>query len=137
MTIIMQSKNQCDFLIIGGGIVGLSIARELTRKFPDAAIILLEKESELGLHASGRNSGVLHTGIYYPPDTMKARFCAEGARALGAFCDAEELPIKRVGKVILPLRHDDKSALQHLQVRAEKNGAKAPRDFEPRPPARR
>ena len=63
-----------DFLVIGGGIIGLNIARELRRSFPDASVHLLEKEADCGLHASGRNSGVLHAGFYYSPDSLKAQF---------------------------------------------------------------
>ena len=63
----------CDFLVVGGGVVGLSVARELKRRRPGAAVVLLEKEADCGAHASGRNSGVLHAGFYYAADTLKAR----------------------------------------------------------------
>ena len=76
----------CDFLVIGGGVIGLNIARELRRKFSDASVALIEKEPELGLHASGRNSGVLHAGFYYSADSLKARFTVVGNRTLREYC---------------------------------------------------
>src|SRR5579859_2694556 len=93
-----------DYVIAGAGIVGLSIARELKKRSPAARIVVLEKEREVGLHASGRNSGVLHSGIYYPAGSLKGKLCAAGAREMAAFCDEQQLPIDRLGKVILPLR---------------------------------
>ena len=70
----MRKKN-CDFLIAGGGIIGLNLARALATQYPDSSIKILEKESKIGEHASGRNSGVLHAGFYYSTDSQKARFC--------------------------------------------------------------
>ena len=67
-----------DFLIIGGGIIGLSIARELKKRYPESSIIILEKEDKCGLHASGRNSGILHAGFYYTADSLKAKFTKLG-----------------------------------------------------------
>ncbi|MFQ5729617.1 MAG: L-2-hydroxyglutarate oxidase [Waddliaceae bacterium] len=112
-----------DIVIIGAGIMGLSIARELKRRQPNQKIIVLEKETTLGIHASGRNSGVLHTGIYYAENSLKAKVCAEGAREIAAYCDEQQLPIKRVGKVILPI-HEDNTGLDLLFHRAKANGAK-------------
>ena len=88
-------------------------------------MLVLEKEFDVGLHASGRNSGVLHSGIYYPAGSLKGRLCAEGARAMAEFCDAENLPIDRIGKVVLPLREDDDAQLEVLLDRARTNGAAA------------
>ena len=112
-----------DYVIIGAGIVGLSIARELVRQYPQAKIALLEKESEIGLHASGRNSGVLHSGIYYEEASLKARFCLEGAKAMAAYCDEHQLPINRIGKVIVAQKKTDGPVLEMLYQRALKNGA--------------
>ncbi|MBM3655268.1 MAG: FAD-dependent oxidoreductase, partial [Alphaproteobacteria bacterium] len=81
-----------DYVVIGAGIVGLSIALELKRRLPRASIIVLEKEPEPGRHSSGRNSGVLHSGIYYPPQSLKARVCGEGAREMADFCRSRGLP---------------------------------------------
>ena len=114
---------QVDFVIIGAGIVGLSTARELKQQFPSASIAFIEKEAKIGLHASGRNSGVLHAGIYYKPGSLKARFCLEGARAMAAYCDEYQLPIHRVGKIIVTTKPDEGSVLEMLQQRAIQNGA--------------
>jgi len=80
-----------DFLIIGGGVIGLNIARRLRRTFPDASVPLLEKEADCGLHASGRNSGVLHAGFYYPPDSLKAKFTWHGNRLLTEYCGEKKI----------------------------------------------
>lgn len=114
-----------DFIVIGGGIVGLAVTRELRQRHPRAKIAVVEKEPTLGSHASGRNSGVLHTGIYYPPDSMKARFCARGRAALVEYCQENELPLERVGKVILPVTNADDHLLAMLAERARINGARA------------
>ncbi|MCI0447147.1 FAD-dependent oxidoreductase, partial [bacterium] len=74
-----------DFVIVGAGIMGLAITRELRKRHPFSSIALLEKENALGKHASGRNSGVLHSGIYYPAGSLKAKLCAEGAREMAAY----------------------------------------------------
>ncbi len=71
-----------DFLVIGGGVIGINIARQLKRRFSDSTVIVIEKEKECGLHASGRNSGVLHAGFYYSPDSLKAKFTRRGKTLL-------------------------------------------------------
>jgi L-2-hydroxyglutarate oxidase LhgO len=112
-----------DFVIIGGGIVGLTIARALRVRYPDASVVVFEKEPRLAAHASGRNSGVIHSGIYYAQGSLKARICAEGGRRLAAYCDEHGLPIKRVGKLIIPLDPQDGTRLETLQARGQANGA--------------
>lgn len=114
-----------DFVIVGAGIVGLSLARELQSRYPQKKIAVLEKEASLGKHASGRNSGVLHSGIYYPTGSLKAKLCAEGARELGTYCRDHGLPIQKLGKVILPIQDQDDAQLELLLSRARSNGAKA------------
>jgi (S)-2-hydroxyglutarate dehydrogenase len=113
-----------DFVIIGAGIVGLSVARELAAQYPQKKIIILEKERKLGLHASGRNSGVLHSGIYYQEESLKARFCREGAQLIARYCDEHKLPIHRTGKLIIPQTEQDIPILDMLYQRAQNNGAK-------------
>src|SRR5712691_8198184 len=108
------TSETCDILVIGAGIVGLSIARELKRRNTAARVVLLEKEPAVGLHASGRNSGVLHSGIYYPAGSLKGQLCAAGAREMAAYCDEHALPIARSGKVVLPLRVSEDSELEVL-----------------------
>jgi L-2-hydroxyglutarate oxidase LhgO len=110
-----------DFLIIGAGIVGLGITRELARRYPDASILVLEKEPETGCHSSGRNSGVLHSGIYYPPESLKARVCAQGAKEIAELCEQHHLPLRRCGKVLVATRPEDAPQLTLLADRARIN----------------
>ena len=105
-----------DYVIVGGGIMGLSLAR--------ASIAVVEKENKIGVHASGLNSGVLHSGIYYKKGSLKAKFCLEGSRAMAAYCDQHQLPIHRIGKIILSQTHEDGPVLDMLYQRAIYNGAK-------------
>lgn len=124
----MNSASRADFLIIGGGIVGLSIARQLRITHgPSAGIVVLEKESALGVHSSGRNSGVLHSGIYYPAGSLKARVCAEGAREMLAWCEERDLPVRRCGKVLVPVKKEDGPQVGLLLDRARQNGVRAER----------
>lgn len=111
-----------DFVIIGGGIVGLSIARELKRRNASASIIVIEKEPEFGLHSSGRNSGVLHSGIYYPAGSLKARVCGQGALEMAEYCRSRGLPLVRMGKVLVPVNAADGPQLDVLEARAAANG---------------
>jgi (S)-2-hydroxyglutarate dehydrogenase len=114
-----------DFVVVGAGIVGLALARELKLRHPGSRVVVLEKERALGEHASGRNSGVLHSGVYYPEGSLKATICAAGARELGAYCREHGLPIARAGKVILPIRVADDPTLDLLCERARRQGARA------------
>src|SRR2546421_1107272 len=111
-----------DFLVIGGGVVGLSIARELKRRFGDAKVTLVEKEAECGLHASGRNSGVLHAGFYYTADSLKARFCRDGNRAMREFCREHGLKINECGKLVVARNDAELTQLDELKRRADANG---------------
>jgi L-2-hydroxyglutarate oxidase LhgO len=116
-----------DFVVIGAGIVGLTIALELKRRQAGAHIIVLEKETAPGRHSSGRNSGVLHSGIYYPPASLKARVCGEGAREWADYCTARNLPLSRIGKILIPLRQEDAGQLDLLEERAAANQVDAVR----------
>ncbi len=120
--------DNADFLIIGGGIVGLSLARQLRiSNGSSTKITVLEKESEIGLHSSGRNSGVMHSGIYYPGGSLKARVCGEGAREMMAWCEERDLPIRRCGKVLVPVKDEDGPQIDLLMARARQNGVEAER----------
>lgn len=114
-----------DFVVIGAGIVGLSTAFELKKRFPRAHVIILEKESALGRHASGRNSGVLHSGIYYGADTLKAKVCSKGAIKMMAFAEENGLPYRRSGKVIIASCERDLPTIEHLLKNARDNGIRA------------
>ena len=112
---------QTDFLVIGGGIIGISIARELKGSFPDAEVVLIEKESECGVHASGRNSGVLHAGFYYSPDSLKAKFTRDGNRMLTAYCEAKAIPLNKCGKLVVAKGIEDHTLLDELLRRGREN----------------
>ena len=103
--------------------VGLSLAHQVTERWPDLSITVIDKEPGIGRHSSGRNSGVLHAGIYYPPGTLKAQVCVQGARRLRAWCDAESLPVLACGKVIVPQTSDLDGQLEVLLERGRANGA--------------
>jgi L-2-hydroxyglutarate oxidase LhgO len=111
-----------DFLVVGAGIIGLSLGRELARRFPGAAIVILEKETEVAFHASGRNSGVLHAGFYYSADSLKARFTRDGNRALTEYCLTHGLAINRCGKVVVASTEAEIEGIHELKSRAERNG---------------
>ncbi|HHT9130595.1 MAG TPA: L-2-hydroxyglutarate oxidase [Candidatus Brocadiaceae bacterium] len=111
-----------DILIVGGGIVGLSIAREFNCRYPDIKITLLEKEAIVGCHASGRNSGVLHAGFYYTPDSLKAKFTVEGNKLLTEYCLKHNLAINRCGKIVVAKDEKEIEGLFELKRRGDKNG---------------
>ncbi|WP_334143652.1 L-2-hydroxyglutarate oxidase [Rhabdothermincola sp.] len=111
-----------DVVVIGAGIVGLATARALRRARPDLTITVLDKETEPGRHQSGRNSGVLHSGIYYRPGSRKARLCASGRAELSVYCEQVGIPIEHCGKVIVATRRHDLEPLRALHERGERNG---------------
>ncbi|NPD46749.1 L-2-hydroxyglutarate oxidase [Lentimicrobium sp. S6] len=111
-----------QYLIIGSGIIGLSIAKSLKEKSPDSDILMLEKESEVGTHASGRNSGVLHAGFYYTADSFKAKFAKEGNQRLTEYCKQKGLKINNAGKVVVATNEKDLETLFELKRRGDKNG---------------
>lgn len=111
----------CDFLVIGGGVIGLSIARELKARHKDARITLIEKESSCGAHASGRNSGVLHAGFYYSPDSLKAKFTKLGNEQMTAYCEQKGIPLNRCGKLVVAKDANDLPSLDELVKRGKAN----------------
>lgn len=113
-----------DVLIVGGGIVGLATAYDLTRRFPGRSVVLLEKEKELAFHQTGRNSGVLHSGIYYKPGTLRAQNCRTGKLAMEQFCAAEGVAYDICGKVIVAVTDDEVPALHRILERGQANGVK-------------
>ena len=115
--------SRVEILIVGGGVLGLTLARELASR-GSGDILVLEKEQDLGLHASGRNSGVLHAGIYYAPDSLKARSCLAGNRLMRAFCKEQGLPVVEAGKVIVARTEAELPTLDELHRRATANGAR-------------
>lgn len=113
---------QFEYLIIGAGVVGLSIARELRRRFPGSEIAVLEKESEVALHGSGRNSGVLHAGFYYSADTLKAKLTRDGNSQMREYCLANNLKINHCRKVVVAKDESELPALFELEKRGQVNG---------------
>lgn len=111
-----------DFLIIGAGIIGLTLAYNLKRLFPNKSVIVIDKEKSIGNHASGRNSGVLHAGFYYTSDSLKARFTREGNLTLTEYCEKKGLKINKCGKVVVVTSEEDIEVLYELKRRGEKNG---------------
>jgi L-2-hydroxyglutarate oxidase LhgO len=110
-----------EFFVIGGRVIGLNIARFLKKEYTDAKVILIEKESNCGAHASGRNSGVLHAGFYYSPDSLKAKFTKLGSKQLTEYCLSKNIPINRCGKIVVAKDCSEHSALDELLRRGEAN----------------
>ena len=110
-----------DFAVVGGGIVGLSTAMALTERLPNARIVVVEKEARLAAHQTGRNSGVIHSGIYYKPGSLKAHFCRDGNASMVAFCQQYGIPYDVCGKVIVATDESEIPALERLYTRAIEN----------------
>jgi L-2-hydroxyglutarate oxidase len=111
-----------DFCVIGGGIVGLATARALLARQPGASLVLIEKERELGLHQTGHNSGVIHSGIYYAPGSLKAKLCREGSARTKEFCSEHGIAYEERGKLIVATREVEVPRLHALNERAGQNG---------------
>jgi len=111
-----------DVLIIGGGIVGLATAYNLNQQHPGLRVTVLEKEAGLARHQTGHNSGVLHSGVYYKPGSLKALNCRAGRQAMLAFCDQEGIPYRICGKVIVACDGRDAASLEVLYERGIANG---------------
>jgi L-2-hydroxyglutarate oxidase len=114
--------NKCDVLIIGAGVVGLSTGIALLQSRPSLKVIIADKEKDIGLHASGRNSGVIHAGFYYSPDSLKAKFCRDGNFELRKLAKKYGIPVKDVGKVVVARNADEDSRLDSLFERGIANG---------------
>ena len=132
-----MSKN-CDILIVGAGAIGLSTGIALLQNQPNLKVVIAEKEKDIAFHASGRNSGVIHAGFYYSPDSLKAKFCREGNLELRKLAKKYGIPVKNVGKVVVTQNDDEDARLNALYERGVKNGvdleihpAEKLKDFEP------
>lgn len=115
---------RADFLIIGAGIIGTAIALELKRRQLSASVRVLEKESAPGQHSSGRNSGVLHSGLYYPPGSLKARLCRQGALEMAQFHEEHGLQLDRRGKLLVPTAPEFATQMETIAARARENGVR-------------
>jgi len=108
--------------VIGGGIVGLAVARELTRRFPGIEVTVFEKEDHLAAHQSGHNSGVVHAGIYYTPGSLKARLCLRGGSLLREFCQEHQIRLRELGKLVVASSETELTGLAEIERRATANG---------------
>ncbi|OUR76078.1 hydroxyglutarate oxidase [Colwellia psychrerythraea] len=110
-----------DYIIIGGGIVGVSTAWQLQQRYPDKKVLLLEKESEFATHQTGHNSGVIHAGVYYEPGSLKAKFCREGVDATINFCQQHNIPFNQCGKLLVATNELEVKRMEALYQRCQKN----------------
>ncbi len=111
-----------DCAVVGGGILGLATAREMLLRKPGIRVAVLEKEATLARHQTGHNSGVIHTGVYYRPGSLKARLCVEGRAAMLRFCDAKRIPYALPGKLIVAVEERERAMLEELGARGRANG---------------
>jgi (S)-2-hydroxyglutarate dehydrogenase len=118
----LTEVDRCDVAVVGGGIIGLAVARELVTRRPHLRVAVFERESEVGRHQTGSNSGVVHAGIYYRPGSLKASLCVDGTRRLHAFCDRHEIALERCGKLIVATEPSELSGLEQLEARGRANG---------------
>lgn len=123
----LDMSKQIDVAVIGGGLVGLATAYRLLECDPEYRVVILEKESSVGRHQSGRNSGVIHSGIYYPPGSLKARNCRAGKVAMEAFCRENGIAYERCGKVIVATRSKELPILEEILRRGRANGVECDR----------
>jgi (S)-2-hydroxyglutarate dehydrogenase len=117
-----RAPQRCDLAIVGGGIVGLAVARELIARNPQASVCVLEREADIGTHQTGHNSGVIHAGVYYVPGSLKARLCVEGAREMYEYCGQRGIAHERCGKLILAIEASELGRLEELERRGRANG---------------
>jgi L-2-hydroxyglutarate oxidase len=120
----MPEANHYDLIIVGGGILGSATFYEFVNKYPDQRVLLLEKESKLAAHQTGRNSGVIHSGIYYTPGSLKAKNCREGLKLLYEFCEKHKVPYDNCGKLIVATKPEEVTRLEKLKERGIQNGLK-------------
>lgn len=122
---------QHDIIVIGGGIVGLATALKIKEQRPALKVLVLEKEKEVAMHQTGNNSGVIHSGLYYKPGSLKATNCIKGYHLLLDFCEKEEIPYEITGKVVVATREEQRPLLQNLYVRGQQNGLEGLRKISP------
>ena len=116
-----EPPRTCDFVVIGGGILGLAVAREMLARHPEASLCVLEREDRLAAHQTSHSSGVIHAGIYYAPGSLKARLCVEGARLLYAYCEEAGIETRRNGKLIIATEEAELPRLDELERRGRAN----------------
>src|ERR1700689_4572221 len=117
-----MTDSRYNVVVIGGGVVGLGVALEIPRRFPRLRLLVLEKEDRVARHQSGHNSGVIHSGVYYKPGSLKAQLCVAGAAAMVEFCRENGVPPKICGKVIVATDESELPRLDELARRGQANG---------------
>jgi (S)-2-hydroxyglutarate dehydrogenase len=122
---LVDGVRRADFLVIGGGIVGLAVAHRLILDRPHATVLVVEKEDRVGAHQTGHNSGVIHSGIYYKPGSLKARLCRAGSQSIVEFCKEQDIPVEVCGKLIVAIDEGEMPRLTALAKRAAENGVSA------------
>src|ERR1019366_1319396 len=121
MTSIPDTQDRFDVVVVGAGILGLAVARELRHRYPSLTMVVLERESDVAQHQTGHNSGVIHSGVYYTPGSLKARMCVEGSKLMYEFCDENSIPYERCGKLIVALSDEELAGLDELERRGRAN----------------
>jgi len=122
-----MTSNHYDYCIIGAGIIGLTIAYELTKRHPSARLIVIDKETGPAQHQTGRNSGVIHAGVYYTPGSLKATLCRKGVPTITDFCTKHQVAFEQCGKLIVAVDNEEAAQLGNLYERGQKNGIQAKR----------
>jgi len=116
-----MAADRFDVAILGAGIVGLAVAREITLRRPGASVLVVDRQPAVAQHQTGHNSGVIHAGVYYAPGSLKAKLCVEGARLMYEYCDQHAIPVQRCGKLIVAVRDDELPRLNDLEARGKAN----------------
>ena len=119
MNEVKQMGNEFDVVIVGGGIVGAATLHQLQQRYPNRSMLLIEKEAGLADHQTGNNSGVIHSGLYYPPGSLKAKNCVEGRRALVRFAQEHKIPHDVCGKVVVAVEDSEAEDLEEEAVEPE------------------
>ncbi len=119
---VPEPPRECDLVVVGAGIVGLAVAREMALRDHGLRLAVLEREPRIGAHQTTHSSGVIHAGIYYAPESLKARLCVEGARELYAYCEQHGIPTQRSGKLVVATRPEELARLDELERRGTANG---------------
>src|SRR5215469_11379859 len=117
-----MAADRYDVAVLGAGIVGLAVAREVALRRPGARVLVVDRQPAVAQHQTGHNSGVIHAGVYYAPGSLKARLCVEGARLMYEYCDQHAIPVQRCGKLIVAVRDDELPRLDDLEARGRANG---------------
>jgi L-2-hydroxyglutarate oxidase len=118
----MNMKDKFHYIVVGGGIVGLSTAWQLIQRYPTKKILLIEKEDDYARHQTGHNSGVIHAGVYYQPGSLKAKFCKEGVEKTIGFCIEHNIPYEQCGKLLVATSELEQQRMQALYIRCQENG---------------